>query len=146
MHERCREPDLIGNSGEPTINPSPAPIADLGPAIVAGVGGTDPTWGRFVNEDPIGFRGSGANSYVYVGDSPTMFTDPTGLEAEQNVADCAKGGALGGFGLFIKFTLVTFLISAAVGCIGSVFIPPPSDVLVNSGQAFAPIFPGSWPH
>lgn len=106
----------------------------------------NPTWGRFVNEDPIGFRGSGANSYVYVGDSPTMFTDPTGLEAEQNVADCAKGGALGGFGLFIKFTLVTFLISAAVGCIGSVFIPPPSDVLVNSGQAFAPIFPGSWPH
>ena len=38
----------------------------------------DPTNGRFVSEDPIGFAG-GANFYAYVGDSPTSLIDPSGL-------------------------------------------------------------------
>ena len=38
----------------------------------------DPTIGRFLNEDPIRFKG-GVNFYRYATNSPALFTDPTGL-------------------------------------------------------------------
>ena len=38
----------------------------------------DPTIGRFVSEDPIGFH-AGVNFYDYVLNRPTVFLDPTGL-------------------------------------------------------------------
>src|SRR5207253_2633309 len=39
----------------------------------------DPTIGRWISEDPIGFTGADANLYRYVGNSPTNRTDPSGL-------------------------------------------------------------------
>ena len=39
----------------------------------------DPQVGRFVSQDPIGFAGGDVNLYGYVGNSPTNFTDPSGL-------------------------------------------------------------------
>jgi len=39
----------------------------------------DPATGRFINEDPIGFAGTQANFYDYVGNDPIEFTDPFGL-------------------------------------------------------------------
>ena len=38
----------------------------------------DPTAGRFVSEDPIGFYGGDTNLYRYVWNSPTRFADPIG--------------------------------------------------------------------
>jgi hypothetical protein len=38
-----------------------------------------PALGRFISEDPIGFRG-GINRYAYVGDSPLNFVDPLGKD------------------------------------------------------------------
>lgn len=38
----------------------------------------DAAAGRFLSEDPAGFRG-GANFYLYTGSSPTNLTDPSGL-------------------------------------------------------------------
>jgi len=38
----------------------------------------DQNVGRFISEDPIGFAG-GRDFYVYVGNSPTRFIDPSGL-------------------------------------------------------------------
>src|SRR4051812_7724347 len=40
----------------------------------------DPTIGRFVSEDPIGFDGEDADLYRYVGNDPTNDTDPSGLK------------------------------------------------------------------
>src|SRR5262249_16647236 len=38
----------------------------------------DPKLGRFINEDEIG-NDEGASLYLYVGNAPTSFTDPTGF-------------------------------------------------------------------
>ena len=37
----------------------------------------DPATGRFTSEDPLGFV-DGANMYIYVGNNPLLFVDPTG--------------------------------------------------------------------
>ena len=42
----------------------------------------NPTTGRFLSEDPLGFLGSGPNLYEYAGDNPINFNDPLGLEAQ----------------------------------------------------------------
>lgn len=36
--------------------------------------------GRFISEDPMGFAGGDSNLYRYVGNNPTGFTDPLGLQ------------------------------------------------------------------
>ncbi len=40
----------------------------------------DPSTGRWLSQDPIGFAGGDANLYRYVGNSPTNATDPSGLD------------------------------------------------------------------
>ena len=39
----------------------------------------DPSIGKFISEDPIGFEGSGPNFYAYVRNNPIVYRDPTGL-------------------------------------------------------------------
>lgn len=39
----------------------------------------DPSIGRFISEDPIGFKGSGTNFYAYVNNDPIDLSDPFGL-------------------------------------------------------------------
>jgi len=39
----------------------------------------DPEIGRFITEDPMSFLGGDINFYAYVGNNPTVFTDPFGL-------------------------------------------------------------------
>ncbi len=56
----------------------------------------NPSTGRFLSEDPIGFRGGDTNLYRYVGNNPIKLNDPMGeISAIQGVYFCiAVGGAL----------------------------------------------------
>jgi RHS repeat-associated protein len=40
----------------------------------------DPTTGRFLREDPVGFAGGAENFYSYSGNNPSSFVDPSGLD------------------------------------------------------------------
>ncbi len=42
----------------------------------------DPTIGRFLQEDPLGFNGSDINLYSYVANNPLIWLDPLGLRIE----------------------------------------------------------------
>jgi len=49
----------------------------------------DPQGGRFINEDPTGFR-AGTNFYTYVGANPLIFNDPTGLDNREERCKAIK--------------------------------------------------------
>jgi RHS repeat-associated protein len=52
----------------------------------------NPTVGRFLSEDPMGFTGGGTNFYAYTGDNPTDFDDPFGLKPKNPPTPCAGMG------------------------------------------------------
>ncbi len=48
-----------------------------------------PSQGRFVSQDPIGFR-AGPNFFAYVGSNPALLVDPSGLQPESGCIGCAQ--------------------------------------------------------
>jgi RHS repeat-associated protein len=54
----------------------------------------DPSLGRFISEDPIGFSAGDTNLYRYVNNSPTNFTDPTGEIAFLPILGMVAMGAM----------------------------------------------------
>ncbi|NJR32299.1 MAG: RHS repeat-associated core domain-containing protein [Chamaesiphon sp. CSU_1_12] len=52
----------------------------------------DPSLGRFISEDPIGFSAGDTNLYRYVGNSPTNFTDPSGNFVQAILGIMVLGG------------------------------------------------------
>ena len=57
----------------------------------------NPTWGRFISEDPIGLAG-GVNLYRYGGGNPLQFRDPSGLFLDEAAAVRALGAVIAGGG------------------------------------------------
>ncbi len=65
----------------------------------------DPTAGRFISEDPLGFGGGDVNLYAYVGNDPVNFIDPNGLQVQRPTTEGVifNAGSLvggGGSGIF----------------------------------------------
>jgi RHS repeat-associated protein len=58
----------------------------------------NPNTSRFISEDPIGFAGDGANLFAYVGDDPTDFIDPFGMDRKDPCYKnpCVQGALLKG--------------------------------------------------
>jgi RHS repeat-associated protein len=50
-----------------------------------------PTWGRFLNPDPLGLASGSPNLYAFVDSAPLSFTDPLGLSKQ-----CAEDGVCAG--------------------------------------------------
>ena len=66
----------------------------------------DPAEGRFVGADPLLFAAGDVNLYRYVGNSPALFTDPSGLIRWEGVATQITASYFVGIS-FIKFTLTS---------------------------------------
>jgi len=52
------------------------------PSFLKGRNMYDPGIGRWLTQDPIGFRGGDSNLYRYCDNSPVNHTDPSGLDSE----------------------------------------------------------------
>ena len=87
----------------------------------------NPTTGRFLSEDPIGFAGSGMNLYAYASENPLRFNDPWGMciatlnKAAQFVSNCMSSAAtpvwdaawMGGLAILVRaLTLAILEITA----------------------------------
>jgi RHS repeat-associated protein len=88
---------VVAVPGGSTAGPLPIPFGYAGARWEATAGlyqmgarWYDPELGRFLEQDPIGEAG-GLNLYAYVGSSPTLWVDPTGL-ARQGVGGSVIGG------------------------------------------------------
>ena len=81
---------------------------------------------RFISEDPIGFVAGDPNFYAYVGNSPVMFTDPSGEIAPLVSAAVACGaGAVGGAAVVLsgrKASWGEVALGSAIGCGGGLAV------------------------
>jgi RHS repeat-associated protein len=78
----------------------------------------DPNLGRFISEDPIGFRGGDVNLYGYVRNRPLKFRDSRGLSGEEilNNPDVLKGAAA------IVTAVAPYVPPVAVAAVGAAAI------------------------
>jgi len=57
----------------------------------------DPAAGRFVSEDPIGYRAGDENLYNYCSNRPATGRDPSGLVDGNSILDCTLGQLINGY-------------------------------------------------
>ena len=83
----------------------------------------EPTTGRFITEDPSGFKGGDANFYRYVGNDPLDKVDPSGLTG-QWAGVAARQNALGMYQYY--------------GALGSGTEALATDTALRTGPLYAP--------
>jgi len=85
-----------GAWGYQSLGPDADPVGYGAPSFLhVGHRYYDPSSGRFLQRDPIGINGGG-NVYAYVGSTPTIGVDPTGLWWWEGAAAGAIGGGIAG--------------------------------------------------
>jgi RHS repeat-associated protein len=86
----------------------------------------DASSGRFISQDPLQFQSNTENFYAYTSNSPTDFTDPSGLGAWGVFGGLAGGGFGGALGsaIVIGIALISAPVSGPViiGTIGASII------------------------
>jgi RHS repeat-associated protein/uncharacterized repeat protein (TIGR01451 family) len=85
----------------------------------------NPATGRFLNEDPMGFSGSGVNFYEYAANSPLNFIDPFGY----SFWSCFGSGLLNG----IITTAIVVVATTAIVAIAPVAAPIITGALLIGG-------------
>ncbi|WP_414529508.1 Ig-like domain-containing protein [Nodularia chucula] len=94
----------------------------------------DPSLGRFISQDPIGFGGQDANLYRYVGNNPVNATDPSGLIAAIEFKIVIDLFVLGEPGSFVG-ALIGFL--QGFGATNLVFIANILEIANTGGDVIA---------
>jgi RHS repeat-associated protein len=90
----------------------------------------DPSTGRFISEDPIGFKG-GFDFYVYALNAPTRFRDPSGFAPDTASIVVGLVGQLGN--IFPGSTIIHGPNGAPLGLIVPVPCWKAFTTLVNQG-------------
>jgi RHS repeat-associated protein len=101
----------------------------------------DPQLGRFVSEDPIGFRGRDVNLYGYVKNSPLSYRDPSGLQRCDPIlgalVGAGAGGTIGIIGGALFGPTVGATIGALVGGGGGTLVEPGGGTILGGGGGAA---------
>jgi len=103
----------------------------------------DAATGRFLQNDPIGFRGGDVNLYRYVSNNPIYFSDPVGLQNTAVFPGTAAGSAAQGTSAGVKGALqgIGLGLGTVAGAITGVTIFPDS---AGEGSDIIPL-PDTYP-
>jgi RHS repeat-associated protein len=93
----------------------------------------DPQVGRFISEDPIGFRGRDVNFYGYVKNGPLLFRDPSGLQRCDPIVGMLLGAGAGGVFGILGGTVAGPPVGAVLGAITFAIAGPAGS---GAGAAF----------
>jgi RHS repeat-associated protein len=95
----------------------------------------DPTVGRFISEDPMGFGAGDTNLYRYVGNNATNYTDPTGMTISGWGEDLLNGADqfAAGFANVVSFGITNKLRSQFYGQVAT---QNQEGLLYNIGTGF----------
>ncbi|MEO6391635.1 MAG: RHS repeat-associated core domain-containing protein [Pyrinomonadaceae bacterium] len=97
----------------------------------------DPTLGRSISEDPIGFLGGDINYYGYVRNNPLRFRDPFGLRRCDPVTGALVGAGIGGaigIGLGAAFgPAIGAQLGIQIGGGGGLVVAGPAGALSGGG-------------
>ena len=91
-----------------------------------------PTWGRFLQPDPIGYA-AGNNLYAYVGNDPLNNTDPFGYQA---IPGLVIGGVSGGVAGYIAGGWQGALIGGGAGAVVGIGAPSLSMAAARIAVAY----------
>jgi RHS repeat-associated protein len=93
----------------------------------------DPREGRFISEDPIGFRGRDISFYSYVHNDPLRLIDPTGLRRCNPILGAIVGGLLGGVSGAGAGTVLGAVAGGVIGGAGGTLVIPGFGTIAGGG-------------